>query len=299
MPCPVESGSSCIRPPVTGGTPSNSSGSSRAWSTNRSTCRRLGTAAATGACSAGAQCPEISRPWAAASAAPRSHSVVAGAAGHVELQAVQDRAQPPGVEDAGGVLPCRHVAAHDRPDHGEGLEVVAADRLLEPGDAELVVLLTHGLGLADGVAAVGVDHHLHVAADDLAHQPGALKVPPGPGTPRLAHLDLDHLAPGSQPSLDLRAQLGVGQRGEAAAAVDRDGVTGLAEHCRQRQAEQPGLEVPQCDVAAIACEVGPPRPRLRVARTIASHAPGTSIGSRPRATPARCSSIRAAVEALV
>ena len=94
---------------------------------NHSTCRRLGTAAATAACSAGAQCAETSQVVGLGDGGAAEPAGVPAAAGDVQLQAVHDRAQPGGVVEVGGVFAGGDVAAHGGAYRGEAGDVVAAD----------------------------------------------------------------------------------------------------------------------------------------------------------------------------
>jgi len=175
----------------------------------------------------------------------------AAAARHIDLQAVHGpgRAHPLGVLRTVGVLTGGDVAPQLPAQQRQPGQVVGGHRLLEPDDAQLVVPGADAAALAGGVAAVGVHHDLHVVADELAGQCGAGEVARRVATPVLPDLDLDRSDPLlSCPGGQLRAELVVGQRDEAAAAVDRDAVAAAAEQPVQRQVKQLGLEVPQCEV---------------------------------------------------
>ena len=59
----------------------------------------------------------------------------------------------------------------------QAVGVVAADRFFEPAHAEVVEFGADAAGLADGVAAVGVDHQLDCVAGQFAQPPDPLEVP--------------------------------------------------------------------------------------------------------------------------
>jgi hypothetical protein len=172
----------------------------------------------------------------------------AAAAGDVGLQAV-DRLgvhHPGEVDQVVPVLARGDVGRHLVADLAQPVEVVGADRLLEPGH----VLVRQRTGdphrLLAAVAAVGVHVQLGVGADHppCEHDPG--QVPAGPRAPGLADLDLD---PGdaqvARPAFELGARGGFVIGGETAAAVDRDLGPGCAEQLADREAEQDPLQVPQ------------------------------------------------------
>ena len=139
----------------------------------------------------------------------------------------------------------RTAAAHG----GQAGEVVAGHGFLEPHHAELVQGGADAAGLPGGVAAVGVDHQLHVRA-----RPGrgsvltramsrSISVPQD--CPILIFMAVQPAA--AQPC-DLVGELGVGQGGEPAGPVHRHRVPGPPEQRGQGHVEHPGLEVPQGDV---------------------------------------------------
>src|SRR5689334_3652946 len=166
-PCPRTARSGTIPPPFASGAPSRTMCSMRTWSWNHSTCRRFVTAAATGPCSAGAQCAEICRLCAAATAAIRSHSVYPPQ--RVASACRQSTAL--GVGERPGVLAGGHVGRDPAAHVPQPVEVVRAHRFLEPGHAEVVEAAPHPHRLADRVAPVGVDEQLDVVPDGLAGEP--------------------------------------------------------------------------------------------------------------------------------
>jgi hypothetical protein len=103
--------------------------------------------------------------------------------------------------------------------------------------------------LPGGIPAVSIDIELGVGADDLAGQGHPGEVTALIAAPRLPDLDLH---PGDLLPLDPAGQLLAGLvlviAGETAAAVGRDVLAHPPEQVRGRQAEQPGLEIPQRDV---------------------------------------------------
>ena len=172
----------------------------------------------------------------------------AAAAGDVGLQAVHRlRVDHPGeVDQVIPVLARRDIRHHLVANLPQPVEVVGADRLLEPGH----VLVRHRLGhpnrLLAAVTAVGVHVELDVGADHPAREGDPGQVPAGPRAPGLANLDLD---PGdaqvARPAFELGARGGLVVGGETSAAVDRHLVAGRAEQPANRQPEQGRLQVPE------------------------------------------------------
>ena len=137
---------------------------------NHSTCRRFGTAAATGACRAGAQCAEIVQVVRLGDGGAAEPPGVTAAPGDVQLQAVHHRAQPVDVIKVGGVLPGGHVAVHRRAHRGEAGEVVAGHGFLEPPHAEPIQGGADAARLTHGVAAVGIDHQVHAGTGQVTRR---------------------------------------------------------------------------------------------------------------------------------
>ena len=217
------------------------------------------------------------------------------AAGDVDLQAVNG----PRVDHAGEIDQVVPVLARGDirgdlvPDLAQPVQVVGADRFLEPGH----VLVRHRAGhphrLLAAVAAVGVDVQFGVGADHAAREGDPGQVPAGPCAPGLADLDLD---PGDAqvvgPALELGARRGLVVGGETAAAVDRHLVAGRAEQPADREAEQGRLQVPQRRVdRRDRARHQPGRPRLRIARTIACQAAPVSSALWPATAAASSPSI--------
>src|SRR4051812_18329656 len=98
------------------------------------------------------------------------------AAGDVQLQAVDDRDEPGGLPDVAHVLAGGDVAAQPQPELPELVEIVAADRLLEPHHIQLVEDAADAAGLAGAVAAVGVHHEVHVVPGQLTQPAHPLEV---------------------------------------------------------------------------------------------------------------------------
>ncbi len=134
---------------------------------------------------------------------------------------------------AGGPLVAKEVEAR---------EVVGADGLFEPGDAELgMEAVGEAEGLLFGVGAVGIDEQLGLVADGFAGGADAVRIFFGVG----ADFDFDAGDAVLDPALELLGELGVGVGGESAGAVDGCGVARLAEEMDERLAEEFGLEVPE------------------------------------------------------
>ena len=172
----------------------------------------------------------------------------AAAAGDVGLQAV-DRLRvdhPREVDQVVPVLARGDIGGHLVANLAQPVEVVRADRFLEPGH----VLVRHRPGhphrLLAAVAAVGVHVELGVGADHPPREHDPSQVPARPRAPGLADLDLD---PGdvevARPALELSARGRLVVGGEPAAAVDRHLGPGRPEQPADREAEQGRLEIPQ------------------------------------------------------
>jgi hypothetical protein len=130
-------------------------------------------------------------------------------------------------------------------DLAQARQVIGGDRLLEPGDAHARELPSEPDRLLAAVGAVGVDVQLDLVAQRPAHARDPLQVAPGEGAPGAADLELHPRDPvASGPAAELLDQLVVGERGEPAAAVDRDLVAEHPEQAGERLVEQARLEVP-------------------------------------------------------
>ena len=248
-PCPARSGAGRRWPWPATATPSTRCGSSRTWSAEvldvAQVRHRHGDGRVQGRRAVGRHVAVVRcRQRRAAQEAG-----VAAAPGGVELQAVDGVEQRRDVVVVGGVLTGGDVAAQRPPQQRQTGRVVAADRLLEPGDAELVEIVTDASGLADAVRAVGVDHQFDIVAAELAQPAYALPVAVGARSPALADLDLHPGGADVVPPGDLLLELPVGKRREAAGAVQRDVVAAAAAgQGADRYGEQPGGEVPPGDV---------------------------------------------------
>src|SRR5207253_4572689 len=113
----------------------------------------------------------------------------AAAAADVDLQAVHR----PGTDHAGevrqvvAVLTCRDIGLDAVADPAEPVEVVGADRLLEPGDVGLGGSQPRD-GLLGRVGPVGVHEEIGPRTDGRTGQPGAGGVAPGVRAAALAAL---------------------------------------------------------------------------------------------------------------
>ena len=147
-------------------------------------------------------------------------------------------------------------------------------RLLEPADPDVArEPLGEGQRLLAVVGTVGVDEELDLGPDRLA----------GPSHPaqivgRLtADLHLNRPDAAFHPAAELRLELVVAVRGEAAAAVDRDLLPPGPEQMVQRDLEQTRLEVPECRV-----DRGDGARRQPAATVVADRV------DPPASTPTRC-----------
>jgi hypothetical protein len=92
------------------------------------------------------------------------------------LQAVNGGQQPAHVVEVGGVFAGGNVAGQAGAELGQAIEVVAGDGFFEPDDAEVIQHAADAAALAEGVAAVGVHHELHVWAGELAEAADTVEV---------------------------------------------------------------------------------------------------------------------------
>ena len=189
--------------------------------------------------------------------------------------------------------PCRSARAATH--SGEAIEVVARDRLLEPGDVELGCPLRHRQRLARHEGPVGIDEQGSLP-DRLSGDPHPVRVAVGIGADLHLH---EAAALVVHPAAELVAQLLVRVGREAARAVDRDRAPQPAEEA-SRAAGRGAFALRSHSArstAETAVAASPDRPMLRTAACMARVAAWTSSASQSARTGASMRPIRSALDA--